>query len=49
VGKSEVKRQLGRPSRRWKNNIKMDIFKKSHGETWIRLIRLRIRAGGGHL
>jgi hypothetical protein len=24
VGKSEVKRQLGRPRRRWVNNIRMD-------------------------
>jgi hypothetical protein len=25
VGKSEGKRQLGRPRRRWVNNIKMDL------------------------
>jgi hypothetical protein len=25
VGKSEVKRQLGRPRRRWVDNIKMDL------------------------
>ena len=25
VGKSEGKRPLGRPRRRWKNNIKMDL------------------------
>jgi len=32
VGKPEGKRQLGRPRRRLKNNIKMDLFKKSYGE-----------------
>jgi hypothetical protein len=25
VGKSEVKRPLGRPNRRWVDNIKMDL------------------------
>jgi hypothetical protein len=25
VGKSEVKRPLGRPRRRWEDNIKMDL------------------------
>ena len=25
VGKSEGKRQLGRPRRRWEDNIKMDV------------------------
>jgi predicted ATPase len=49
VGKSGIKRQHGRSSIRWENKIKMDIFKKSHGEAWIRLIRVRIRAGGVRL
>jgi hypothetical protein len=26
VGKSEEKRSLGRPRRRWENNIKMDLL-----------------------
>jgi hypothetical protein len=27
VGKPEGKKQLGRPRRRWENNIKMDLWK----------------------
>jgi len=33
VGKREGKRPLGRPRRRWEDNIKM-IFKKWDGEAW---------------
>ena len=47
VGKDEGKRPLGRPRRRWKNNIKMDLQKVGGVETewsW-----LRIETGGGHL
>ena len=29
VGKPEGKRQLGRPGRRWEDNIKMDVDKKN--------------------
>jgi len=47
VGKPEGKRPLGRPRRRWEDNIKM-IFRKWEGmETgwsW-----LRIGTGGGRL
>jgi hypothetical protein len=40
VGTSEGKRQLGRPSRNWEDNIRMDlreiVFK---GQYWMHLIR----------
>jgi hypothetical protein len=46
VGKPEgKKRPLGRPRRRWVDNIKMDL--KEMG--WIGLIWLRIVTGGGLL
>jgi len=48
VGKSEGKRRLGRPRRRWEDNIKMDLQKWEGvgrtGWSW-----LRIGTGGGHL
>jgi len=48
VGKPEGKRLLGRPRRRWKDNIKMDLQEVGGGVgtgwSW-----LRIRTGGGHL
>ena len=31
VGKSEGKRRLGRPRRRWENNIKMDLEEVGRG------------------
>ena len=47
VGNPEGKRPLGRPRRRWENNIK-GIFRKWEGVktgwSWI-----RIGTGGGHL
>jgi hypothetical protein len=49
VGKPEGKRPLGRPRRRWEDNIKMD-FQEVEGEvvgtgwSW-----LRIGTDGGHL
>jgi hypothetical protein len=48
VGKPEGKRPLGRPRRRWKNNIKMDIQEVGWG-AWNRLMWLRIGTDGGHL
>jgi hypothetical protein len=48
VGKPEGKRSLGRPRRRWVDNIKMD-FKRWGGLVWIGLIWLRIGTGGGLL
>jgi hypothetical protein len=44
LGKLEGKRPLGRPRRRWEDNIKMDLGKVGTGSRW-----LRIGAGGGHL
>jgi hypothetical protein len=44
VGKPEGKRPLGRPGRRWVDNIKMDLR-----EVWIGLVWLRIRTSGGLL
>ena len=48
VGISEGKRPLGRPTRRWEDNIKMDLQEVvvvvGTGWSW-----LRIGTGGGHL
>jgi hypothetical protein len=45
VGKPEGKRLLGRPERRWVDNIKMDL--REDGVVWTGLICLRIRTSGG--
>ena len=48
MGKPEGKRPLGRPRRRWEDNIKMDLQEVGcGGMDWIQLIR--IGTGGGHL
>jgi hypothetical protein len=46
VGKPEVKRLLGRPRRRWEENIKLDLQEVGceNGSSW-----LRIGTGGGHM
>jgi hypothetical protein len=48
VGKPEGDRSLGRPTRRWEDNIKMDLQEMEGvvgtGWSW-----LRIGTGGGHL
>jgi hypothetical protein len=48
VEKPEGKRPLGRPRRRWEDNIKMDLQEVGEvvgtGWSW-----LRIGVGGGHL
>jgi hypothetical protein len=42
VGKPEGKRQLGRPRRRWEDNIKMDLQKVGcGGMDWIELAQDR--------
>jgi hypothetical protein len=42
VGKSEGRRPLGRPRRRWEDNIKMDLIEKRNGGTdWIDLAQDR--------
>jgi hypothetical protein len=47
VGKSEGKRPLGRPGRRWENNIKW--ISRSGMGAWTGLIWLRIGTSGGLL
>ena len=47
AGKPERKRPLGRPRRRWEDNIKMDL-QEVVGVMGIRWIWLRIGRGGGH-
>jgi hypothetical protein len=48
VGKPEGRRPLGRPRRRWEDNIKMDL-REVGWEAWTRSIWLRIRTNGGLL
>jgi hypothetical protein len=48
VGMPEGRRPLGRPRRRWEDNIKMDLRERGLG-MWIGSIGLRIGAGGGLL
>jgi hypothetical protein len=44
VGKPEGKRQLGRPRRRWMDNIKMDLVEVGCGDVdWIGLTQDRNR------
>jgi hypothetical protein len=48
VGRPEGKRPLGRPGRRWEDNIKMDLREIGiDGANWIQL--LRIGSSGGLL
>jgi hypothetical protein len=48
VGKSERKRPLGRPRRRWEDNIKMDIKEVGYG-VWIGSSWLGKGTGDGYL
>jgi len=48
VGKPEGKRPLGRPTRRWENNIEMDLQEVGCG-VWTGSSWLRIETGGEHL
>jgi hypothetical protein len=43
VGRPEGKRLLGRPRRRWEDNIKMDLRKMIDGANWIRLAQDRVQ------
>ena len=48
VGKPEGNRPLGRPRRKWEDNIKVDVLEVGRG-AWTGSICLRIGTGGGHL
>ena len=48
VGKPEGNRPLGRPRRRWEDNIKMDLQEVGRG-LWTGWSLLRIGTGGGRL
>jgi hypothetical protein len=43
VGRPEGRRPLGRPRRRWKDDIKMDIHDVGWGMDWIQLAKDRDR------
>jgi hypothetical protein len=45
VGKPEGKRKLGRPRRRWEDNIKMDLQKVGWRMDWFDVAQNRV--GGG--
>jgi hypothetical protein len=49
VGKSEGKRPLGRPRRRWEDGIKMDLREIGWGGVWSGFTWLRIWTVGGLL
>jgi hypothetical protein len=49
VGKPEGKRPLGRPRRKWEDNIKMDLQKVGGGVVETGWSWFRIGTGGGHL
>jgi hypothetical protein len=46
VGKPEGKIPLGRPRRRWEDNIKMELREREDGVAWTGLIWLRIGTSG---
>jgi hypothetical protein len=44
VGRPEVKRPLGKPRRRWEDNIKMDLREIGiDGTNWIQLAQNRVK------
>jgi hypothetical protein len=49
VGKPEGKRPLGKPRRKWEENMKMGLQEVGCGRGMDGLIWLRIAACGGHL
>jgi hypothetical protein len=48
VGRPKGRRPLGRPRRKWENNIKMELQEVGWG-AWTGFIWLRIGTGGGLL
>jgi len=48
VGKPKGERSLGRPKRRWKDNIKIGL-QEVGWRAWTGLIWLKTGASGGHL
>jgi hypothetical protein len=49
VGKLEGKTPVGRPRRRWEDNIKRDLQEVGCGGVWTGSSWLRIGTDGGHL
>ena len=49
VGKPEGRRSLGRPRRRWEDNIKLDLQEVGEGVVRTGWSWFRIGTGGGHL
>ena len=43
MGKPDGKRPLGRPRRRWEDNIKMDLWEVGGGGDWMELAQDRDR------
>ena len=43
VGKPEGKRPLGRPRRKWEDNIKLDLREVGRGGDWMELVQDRDR------
>jgi hypothetical protein len=48
IGKSEGKRSLGRPRRRWEDNIRLDR-REIGWKVWVGFIWLKIGTSGGPL
>jgi len=48
-GRPHGKRQLGRPRRRWENNIKWNFKTLEEEEAWAELMWLRIAIDSGRL
>jgi len=49
VGKPEGKRPLGRPRRRWEDNVKTDLQEVGCEGAWTGSSWLRIGTGDGHV
>jgi hypothetical protein len=49
VGKPEGKRPLGRPRRKWEDNIRINVREREDGVVWIGLISLKIVTSEGLL